>query len=109
MSFIREQIGKRLTRSPEWPKVRKTYLKANKVCAACGRKTHLEVHHIEDFSTHPERELDSDNLITLCDHGTRCHFVLGHLGDWKSINPGIEIDARWYRDKIRLRRRYGSD
>ena len=104
MSLIREQIVKRTTRSNGWRKVRKKHIKKHRICAACGRTRSLEVHHVEDFSENPELELDPDNLLTLCDAGTKCHFSLGHLGNWKSINPDILKDAAWYLDKIKNRR-----
>lgn len=100
---IREHIVKRFTRSSGWSKVRKNHIKKHPTCEACGDKRDPEVHHIKDFSTHPELELDKSNLITLC--GKRCHFLLGHLKDWKSINPTIVDDAAMLLEKIKNRRR----
>jgi len=102
MSFVREQVVKRLTRSKGWSKVRKRHVKENPFCAACGRFSGLEVHHIIDFSTEPELELEPDNLITLC--RKTCHLLLGHLRDWKSINPDIETDSQVLFEKIVNRR-----
>lgn len=84
--------GKPLSlRSPHWHTVRKHYLEQHNKCAACGRAEHLQVHHIEPFHLHPDKELDISNFITLCevpgDDG--CHLKLGHLGNWKSFNPDI--------------------
>jgi len=110
MSFFREQIQKpildvvRKKRSSKWRKVRKEFLKEHPECAGCGRKKNLEVHHIEDFSTAPEKELDENNLITLCGRGIDCHFVIGHLGDFKSINPTVREDAKWLKEKVDNRR-----
>lgn len=103
MSFIRE-LKKKATRSKGWRKIRNNHVKANPYCYACGRKKGLEVHHIEDFSTKPELELDPNNLLTLCDKGTRCHFVFGHLGNWKSINLTVLKDSDWFHNKIINRR-----
>jgi 5-methylcytosine-specific restriction enzyme A len=104
MISIREAIIKPLTRSPKWIKTRKEHIKREACCQACGRTNNLEVHHIKDYSEHPELELDDDNLITLCSGGTKCHFVFGHLGNWKSINPDVVNDSTWFRVKIEQRR-----
>jgi|10_taG_2_1085330.scaffolds.fasta_scaffold454321_1 5-methylcytosine-specific restriction endonuclease McrA len=103
--WIREHVVKPLTRSKGWRKVRANYIKKNPVCAACGKKKKLQVHHIQDFSTHPEIELDHSNLITLCaNRGVNCHLTFGHLGSWRSINPNVESDAKWYLSKVQNRR-----
>lgn len=103
MSLVREII-KTATRSKGWRKVRNEHVKAHPICAACGRTDGLEVHHIEDFSTKPELELDPNNLITLCDKAMRCHLTFGHLGNWKSINPEVIKDSIWFLDKVINRR-----
>jgi len=102
MSILREQIVKRFKRSRKWPKVRKSFVKNHPECAACGREKGLECHHIRDFSSYPELELEPDNLIVLC--GKTCHYLLGHLRNWKSINPNIEENAQFLREKIKNRR-----
>lgn len=104
MSFIREHIVKRFTRSKGWRKVRNEHIAMNPVCAVCGRDNKLEVHHIKDFSENPELELDLRNLITLCRGATKCHFMFGHLGYWKSINPDVIYDAIYFNKKIENRR-----
>lgn len=81
-------------RSSEWKRVRKEFLKENPQCAACGRKEDLEVHHIVPYHISPERELDPSNLITLC--GKYCHFVFGHLMDYKSWNKNVVEDCKKY-------------
>jgi hypothetical protein len=103
-SFIREHIVKRFTRSPKWSKVRKAYLKKHSKCKVCGGKKKLEVHHIKDFSTHPELELKFSNLLTLC-RKRRCHLLFGHLNNWKSINPDVKEDVKVWRNKIKKRRK----
>ncbi len=86
-------------RSSNWPTIRKQHLKDNPFCAACGRNSKLEVHHIIPVHVDPDKELDIDNLITLCD--SPCHFVFGHLMNYKSWNKDVEIDCETYNNKIK--------
>lgn len=88
-------------RSPKWSFVRKEHLKHNNICAACGRDTKLEVHHIEPVHLNPDRELDPTNLITLCDNP--CHFVFGHLMNYKSWNNNVINDCAVYLNKVKNR------
>ena len=81
-------------RSPKWRKVRAEHIEKNPTCAACGRKDGLEVHHIVPYHIDPDKELDPDNLITLC--GKYCHFIFGHLMDWKSWNENVVRDSTLY-------------
>jgi hypothetical protein len=81
-------------RSSLWKSVRENHLKNNKFCAACGRTDNLEVHHIIPYQLDPSKELDPNNLITLC--GKYCHFVFGHLMDWKSWNENVIQDSSQY-------------
>lgn len=85
-------------RSPKWRSVRNEHIKKHNTCAACGRNKKLEVHHIEPVHLNPDRELDPTNLITLCDNP--CHFVFGHLMDYKSWNPSVINDCDSYLNKI---------
>ena len=80
-------------RSSKWPAVRAAYIQANPYCAACGRREKLEVHHIVPFHVDPELELVASNLMTLCEGPTNCHFVFGHLGNWRWHNRFVRIDA----------------
>jgi 5-methylcytosine-specific restriction protein A len=82
-------------RSPSWNKTRKEHLANFPECAACGRKDDLEVHHIVPYHVDSSRELDPNNLITLCDK--YCHFIFGHLMDWKSWNVNVLEDSNTYR------------
>ena len=104
MGFIREHVIKRLTRSKGWRKVRNEHIARHPVCAVCGRRKKLEVHHIEDFSTNPELELDPNNLLTLCRGTFNCHLLLGHLASWRSINPDVLADCISLSGKIQNRR-----
>lgn len=88
-------------RSPKWRDVRNTHVKNNPACAACGRKDGLEVHHIVPYNVDPSLELNPNNLITLCDK--QCHFLFGHLCDWKSWNSDVVSDCLVYRNKINNR------
>lgn len=101
MSLFREQVVKRFRRSSGWSKVRAAHIKKYPRCAACNTKSDPEVHHIEDFSTYPEKELDPTNLITLCGN---CHILFGHLKYWQSINPNVVEDTAWMLQKVRNRR-----
>ena len=89
-SFLDKMYG----RSPKWRKVRAEHIKNNPQCAACGRKESLEVHHIVPYHINPELELEPSNLITLC--GKYCHFIFGHLMDWKSWNENVVRDCTLY-------------
>lgn len=84
-------------RSSSWKKIRNEFLKNNNQCAACGRKTKLEVHHIIPYHVDSTKELDVDNLIVLCDD--YCHFIFGHLGDWRSWNVNVVNDCNQYYNK----------
>lgn len=88
-------------RSPKWSSIRKEHLKSNNKCAACGRTSKLEVHHIEPVHINPDRELDPSNLITLCDDP--CHLLFGHLMNYKSWNVDVEEDCFVYYKKIQDR------
>lgn len=77
-------------RSSGWKKVRAEYIQQHPECEACGSIEKLNVHHIKPFHEHPELELDVENLITFC---RKCHFWLGHKGNWSDSNPNCREDA----------------
>lgn len=84
-------------RSPQWPKLRRDFLKANPTCAFCGGKKKLEAHHIRPYHIRPELELNTSNLIPLCEGrtGLNCHLIAGHWGDFvDKYNLQIEGDAK---------------
>ena len=90
-------------RSSHWPTVRKHHIENNPTCALCDGKDKLEVHHIKPFHEHPELELEPTNLITLCEsysYGICCHRTVGHLGDYKKINPSVVEDAAIWNKKL---------
>lgn len=99
MGFIREHIVKRIGRSKGWSKLRKEYVRNNPTCEACGRSEKLEVHHILPVHEYPDFELDYSNLVTLCGGSTKCHFVFGHLGNYKWSNGSVLSDANRFLEK----------
>ena len=90
-------------RSPEWPTCRKHFLKKNPTCAACGTTDNLNVHHKMPFHLDKSKELDNNNLITLCE--THCHILIGHLASFKSYNPDVVEDAVTMLKKVQNRPR----
>jgi len=98
--------GKLSGRSSEWRKIRDAHIKSNPTCAVCGGTKKLNVHHIQPFHMHPELELDPTNLITLCTtekHGLNCHLLMGHLGNFKRVNPDSVTDAAIWNEKLRIK------
>ncbi len=87
-------IDKIYGRSSSWRSTRNEHVKNNPTCAACGTDKDLDVHHVVPYHVDPSLELDPNNLITLC--GKRCHYVFGHLCDWKSWNEEVVEDCRKY-------------
>jgi phage terminase large subunit GpA-like protein len=77
-------------RSPQWPSVRAEHLRVHPTCEACGTIEQLHVHHVTPVHVDPARELDLENLITLC---RQCHFVIGHHRNWRGYNPNVREDA----------------
>ena len=70
-------------RSSKWPAVRKKHLEEHPVCAICGSTKRIEVHHIIPFNIDPTKELDPNNIITLCEsgkNGITCHLARISLG-----------------------------
>lgn len=88
-------------RSPLWKKVRNEHIAGFPFCAACGRTSGLEVHHVEPVHHNPARELDPTNLITLCDK--YCHLAIGHLMNTQSWNTEVVNDSAVYLNKVKHR------
>jgi hypothetical protein len=91
-------------RSTKWAGVRKEHLKNNPKCAICEGTQQLNVHHIKPFHLYPELELVPKNLITLCEnasYGIICHLLVGHLGNYKNINPNSVKDAKIWNTKLK--------
>ena len=90
-------------RHPNWPRVSRRFRKKHPACAVCGaiaRSNNSAVHHVLPFQWYPEKELDEDNLITLC---RTHHWSFGHLCRWVSYNPDVVEDARIWNNKIKNR------
>ena len=88
------------TRSPQWEKLRKQFLKTQSSCQVCSTTKNLEVHHIIPFHVDASKELDMDNLITLCnDH----HLLFGHLMSYRSFNGYVKDDAQAFNQRIQYR------
>lgn len=90
-------------RSPLWKKARLVHLESNGRCLACGGRVSLEVHHLMPYHLAPDLELDPNNLITLCESSSRCHWVFGHLLNWRSYNPNARADAMAFFNKVKNR------
>lgn len=108
---IKDVIGKKAPllsiRSKKWKKVRNAFLKANPVCACCGCDSNLNVHHIKPFYLFPELELEPTNLITLCEtnsKGINCHLLIGHLGNYRNINPYIYQDIKTWNKRYKSKK-----
>lgn len=86
-------IGVSAKRSDKWPTVEKHFREAHPTCAACGGKDRLNVHHCMPFHLDPAKELDPNNLITLCMGEKECHLHIGHGGSFKQYNPNVRKDA----------------
>ena len=80
-------------RSSQWRTVRDRYADAHPLCAFCG-STAADVHHIQPFHLFPTRELDPNNLVSLC---RVHHFIYGHAGDWKGYNPDVLVDSEFWK------------
>jgi len=93
-------------RSGQWPAVRKQHLALHPTCEVCGGTQKLEVHHKRPFHLHPNLELEPTNLVTLCEankDGVNCHLLFGHLGNFRSFNVDVLIDAALWLHKITTR------
>jgi 5-methylcytosine-specific restriction endonuclease McrA len=85
----------------KWRTLRKAHLVKQPACAACGRVAAVEVHHIVPVSVDPTKELDENNLITLC--ASPCHIVFGHLMNYHCHNKDVVEMTAHYRQKLNQR------
>ena len=100
---LREVISRffLICRSSQWPKVRAEHLKNYPTCEICGTREGLQVHHVASYSQHPEKECDPGNLATLCGPAVNnCHFIFGHLFNWRRVNPDFRLDADIWKGKV---------
>lgn len=96
-------IGVGTKRSGKWPTVEKHFLEEHGECAACGSKTRLNVHHCVPFHIDASKELDPENLITLCMSRNECHLRIGHAGAFHRYVNGVKERCAEIRDgKITL-------
>jgi len=94
-------------RSSAWAGVRDAHLARQPECQACGTVKGCEVHHAVPYHVAPSQELETSNLITLC--RTRgCHWIFGHLFDWRSWNPCVFQDVMTIRGRINAARRHAN-
>lgn len=85
-------------RSSKWWTTRCEHIKNNPSCIACGTKKDVQVHHIVPVSVDPSKELAKNNLCTLCQH---CHFVFGHLHNYKNYNPEVIRDCQEHYKRVK--------
>jgi 5-methylcytosine-specific restriction endonuclease McrA len=68
-------------------KAKRAYKKTHPLCAVCGYKKKLEIHHITPCHVDMSLACDPDNFITLC---RSCHFTFGHFHNFRKYwNPNI--------------------
>lgn len=84
-------------RSPQWSRVEKEFKITSPNCSACGTNKKIEIHHCLPFHEHPELELTTTNLISLCRSD---HFLFGHLNCWTSYNKDVKMDCEIWKQKI---------
>lgn len=89
-------------RSKGWTKLKKSYIKQYPNCAVCGSLKLVVPHHIIPFHVDKSKELDPNNLITLCENKVfNCHLFFGHLKNWSRYNPNIIEDAKIWKEKLK--------
>ena len=89
-------------RSSKWRTVRNNFLQKNPYCKVCGSTENLIAHHIIPVHIDKSKELDENNLMTLCQNKTlNCHFIFGHLLNWTKTNPDVIKDSKIWNDKLK--------
>lgn len=89
-------------RSSRWRTVRNNFLQKNPYCAVCGSNENLIAHHIIPVHIDKSKELDENNLMTLCQNKTmNCHFIFGHLLNWSKHNPEVIKDSKIWQTKLK--------
>lgn len=89
-------------RSGQWRRVRNTFL-LGKSCEVCGGRKSLVAHHEIPFYLAPDLELDDSNLMALCEagrYGINCHFLIGHLGNWRRANVSARANAAYWFQRL---------
>lgn len=85
------------SRNPQWGSVRDVFIANHPDCCYCGRPAE-EAHHVWPVHLRPEWELDTANLRAVC---RECHFIHGHLQNWKAFNPLIDSDCERHKVEIK--------
>jgi len=107
IDFILDLFSERTfgaARSSGWAQASKAYRIEQPLCIFGMHKptllNPLNTHHLEDFSTHPEKEMLKSNWANVCrfHHLHHCH-----LGDWKSICPTVREDAKAHTLQVKNR------
>lgn len=89
-------------RASQWRTIRDAHMQKEPVCVACGRSANLEVHHVIPVSFDETKQLEPNNLITLC--ASPCHIVFGHFMSYHCYNKDVRKMAAEYR-KAMLKRK----
>ncbi len=89
-------------RASQWRAIRAKHLLKEPACMACGRIANLEVHHVIPVSFDETKQLDPNNLITLC--GSPCHIVFGHCMSYHCYNKDVRKMAAEYRKAVAKRK-----
>lgn len=74
----------------------------NSKCENCSSINNLQIHHILPLSSNKEAFFDVDNMKVFC---PKCHFKVGHNGNWTKININLITDVlikRYNIDRERL-------
>ena len=83
---ITGKAPKGIKRSSKWHKVRAKHLVENLECALCGDSKQLNVHHLVSFHMASDLELDSNNLITLCENKKMASIAINALDILETID-----------------------
>lgn len=90
-----------LPRHPLWKKIRIEHLKKFPFCMVCGNIKKVVPHHIIPVHVDPSKELDLENLVSLCEGDTfNCHLFFGHFRNWTKYNPDVLKDALEWNRKV---------
>ncbi len=88
----RKGMGKEFYQTREWRELRYSVLvKYGRVCQCCGQtQGYIHVDHIKPRSTHPELELDQNNLQILCE---ACNIGKSNKDatDWRTEVSGVAL------------------
>lgn len=102
MSWRPRRILELRQRASQWRAIRDEHLLKEPACMACGRNANLEVHHVIPVSFDETKQLDPNNLITLC--GSPCHIVFGHFMSYHCYNKDVRKMAAEYRKAMSKRK-----